>query len=183
MVNVFCEDSPFPLRSPVERFDGLVRRLAGSRMRSAIHRTGDPGASLDLVPEVPPRDDLAWAESNQHVARAFAVFSAVTAGPAAEHFSGKTLDVVREQIEEWDGDDPGLGGDVLSVPADSLDDAERVVAVLGLQTALASYRVDDDLVAQFCAEHPGEEPLVVLTSWVSLVAAQRIGTWLAMPME
>lgn len=183
MVNVFCEDSPFPIPDALERFDGLVRRVAGPRMRSAIHRTGEPGGSLDLVPTAEPGAAVEWAESNHPVARAFAGFATTAEERVGERFSSAALDVVRRRIDRWDGDDPDMGGEELSVQGESLSEAEQVTAELALTTALASYRVDDDLVERFQSHYPGDEPLVELTCWASLTSALRIGTWLGVPKE
>lgn len=183
MVNVFCEDSPFPLPSALDGLSGMMRRFAVPTIRSAVQRSPEPGRSLDLLPWSESVDVPPWAESNPTIGRAFAGFSAIADELAGEHFTEPALDVVRDQIERWDGGDHEIGGGELSVPDESLTDADRVVAELGLTTALASYRVDDDLVDRFHREYPSDEALVVLTSWASLRAARRIGAWLVVPGE
>ena len=60
-----------------------------------------------------------------------------------------------------------------------LDDAEKPAARLTLLTALAPYQIDENTIAAFSAQQPGDDKLIAATAWASFTAARRIGTWLS----
>ena len=60
-----------------------------------------------------------------------------------------------------------------------LDDADKPAARLTLLTALAPYQIDENTIAAFRAQHPGDNKLIAATAWVSFTAARRVGTWLS----
>ncbi len=60
-----------------------------------------------------------------------------------------------------------------------LPDDERPAGRLALAAAFASYQVDEDMVDAVRRGGADEDALVELTSWASMTAARRVGTWLA----
>ncbi|BCB89759.1 hypothetical protein Psuf_070720 [Phytohabitans suffuscus] len=55
--------------------------------------------------------------------------------------------------------------------------SERAAGRLALLAALASYQVDDTVVAEFRAAAPDDRTLVEAAAWASFAAARRIGSW------
>lgn len=183
MVNVFCEESPFLLPSALDNLRGIVHRIATPMVRRVIDRSPAPGRSLAPLPETSLPEDMGWAALNETIARAFAGFAAITDDLANDQFSADVLDPVREQIMEWNGEDPGFGNDWIEEPTAALKDSARPVAQLALLTALASYRVDETHIERFRIQYPGDVPLIILTSWSALTSTRKIGTWLQFPPE
>lgn len=149
MVNIFCEASPFPLPSVLDRLRGIMHRIATPMVRDVIGRSPTPGRSLAPLPEAELSKDMEWASSNGTIARAFAGFAAIADGEADERFSSDVLNVVRGQVAGWNGGDPGFGRDWIETPTADLTDSARPAARLALLAAFASYRVDDAHVARF----------------------------------
>jgi hypothetical protein len=56
-----------------------------------------------------------------------------------------------------------------------LAEADAAAARLALLAALASYQIDDGLVADFRRHYPDDATLVAALAWASLAAARRIG--------
>ena len=78
----------------------------------------------------------------------------------------------------WDGRPTGLSR---AWVADAVAGAAARPAPAGrlaLLTALASYQVDQSVIDEFRPREPGDRALVELTSWASLAAARRVGSWL-----
>ena len=90
---------------------------------------------------------------------------------------------VREQVEAWDGADPGLSRDWAEQVLSGLDETSKVAGRLVLLTALAPYQVDERIVHAFVAHFPGDDKLLNALAWGSLTAARGIGTWLHTPGE
>ncbi|HYS38525.1 MAG TPA: carboxymuconolactone decarboxylase family protein, partial [Pseudonocardiaceae bacterium] len=129
-----------------------------------------------LLPAAELPADLAWATGNpiiaDGVARAAAAIDGVSVPPAVR-------DLLSTQLAEWCGQPMGIGRRWLVDAVAPLSPADRPAGRLALLTALASYQVDHDVVNAFRATQPydEDEALVELTSWASLAAARRIGSW------
>jgi Carboxymuconolactone decarboxylase family len=177
VVNVFLRDSPFPSHVP-ESAKPKARKVLGGVLWPPA--TGsDPGASLDFLPTAAPSDDLDWAVGNPVVhdafTRAYAAFEA--AGDRSVPESVRIL--VHKRLSSWDGQPPGLSRSWLGEEVEPLPEQDRPAGRLALAVALASYQVDDDLVADFRRTAPDDDTLIELASWAGAAAARRISTWIA----
>jgi AhpD family alkylhydroperoxidase len=173
MVNVFLGDSPLPPALP-PGMRGPAMKFLGGFMRSSAGRDHEPGASVDLLPAAELPVDLAWATGNpiiaDGVARAAVAVDGVSVPPAVR-------DLVSTELAQWYGQPMGIGRRWLVDAVAPLSPADRPAGRLALLTALASYQIDHEIVSEFRATRPSDAALVELTSWASLAAARRIGSW------
>lgn len=87
--------------------------------------------------------------------------------------------VVRNTLQNWNGEDPGLSTHWLDKLVAGLShEKERAAARLALLAATASYRIDARTVAEFRKHHPMPGDLIRTVAWASLGAARRIGSWI-----
>ncbi|MFI7120172.1 carboxymuconolactone decarboxylase family protein [Amycolatopsis sp. NPDC049868] len=177
MANIFLPSSPIPAQTPGAA-GKYVRGALGWMLRGAV---GDvtAGLSLDLLPPArPPADVLSWAGGAREVSDAFARASAEIARAADPAVPPAVRAAVREVLDGWTGGPPGPGRGWMDPVVAELPPADRAAGKLALLTALASYRIDDDVVEEYRRDAPGDEALLSLTSWVALTAARRTGEWM-----
>ncbi|WP_424530116.1 carboxymuconolactone decarboxylase family protein [Sphaerisporangium viridialbum] len=178
MVNVFLGDSPLPPEVP-DRARGGLMRLFGLIMRPAARRLGMPGASLDLLPAAPLPGDLSWADGTPHLAEAFAQAAAAIDAVGRRSVPAPVREMVTAELAVWNGEPPGLGRAWVTGAVSGLPPAQRPAGRLALLTAIASYQVDQTVIEEFRAGTPGDRALVELTSWASMAAARRAGSWIS----
>ena len=176
MVDVFLSETPLP--SNRDWLKGILKRLAGWYFARAARRQKLSGASLELLPVAKLPADLAWAAASSTVAGAFARWAAVieTAGQNALPDDARAL--VGERVSAWNGESPGLSRAWVEEALAGLDDSSKPAARLALLAALASYQVDEKVIKDYRAHHPGDDALVEIAAWASFSAARRVGTWL-----
>jgi alkylhydroperoxidase family enzyme len=180
MVNVFLGESPLPPGVPAALSSPLMRVLGGF-LRSAARSGPAPGASLTLLPDAPLPGDLSWAAGSPRVASAFARAAAAIDAAGAAAAGEPVRELILGELTRWGGQPPGPSRAWADDAVARLAAADRPAARLGLLTALASYQVSRFDIADFQRWHPGDQALVGLTSWSSLAAARRVGTWLGEP--
>lgn len=179
MVHVFLGDDLLPLPSG---FRGVSRRIFGATFaKRMVRRGGEPGASLDLLPDAPLPNDLRWAESNPAIAGAWARFAAVVEEAGQRVLPEPVRALLLTRLAAWDGDDPGMSASWLEDAVASLEEAHRPAGRFVLLVAFASYRVDERTVEAFRATTPGDPDLVGAAAWAALQAARHIGSWLQEP--
>ncbi|GII88953.1 alkyl hydroperoxide reductase AhpD [Sphaerisporangium siamense] len=176
MVNVFLTESPLPPEVPTGA-RGTLLRLFGLVMRRYARRAATPGDALVLLPAAPPPADLAWAQGSPGLAAAFARAAAAIDEAGARSVPGPVRDLVAERLAGWDGAPTGISRAWVAEAVTALPRDLRPAGRLALLTAMASYQVDDGLVADFREGTPDDRALVELTSWASMAAARRIGSW------
>ncbi|MFC4533316.1 carboxymuconolactone decarboxylase family protein [Sphaerisporangium dianthi] len=177
MVNVFLGESLLPPQVP-DRARGPLMRLFGLVMRPAARRAAAPGASLVLLPPAPLPGDLAWAEGTPFIAGAFARAAAAMEQAGRHSVPAPVRELVTAELAAWNGEPKGPSRAWAEDAVSALPSGLRPSGRLALLTAMASYQVDDALVARFRAETPGDRALVELTSWASFTAARHVGAWL-----
>jgi AhpD family alkylhydroperoxidase len=176
MVHVFLGDKLVPLPSG---FRSIARRIYGATFaKRMVRRGGEPGASLDLLPDAPLPSDLRWAQSNPVIAGAWARFAAVVNEAGQRVLPEPVRALLLTQLAEWKGEDPGMSAAWVEDAVASLDETHRPAARFVLLVAFASYRVDESTVEAFRAATPGDSDLVEAAAWAALQAARRIGSWL-----
>lgn len=152
--------------------------MAGWFFSMAIHRSKPLGASLELLPESELPADLSWAKTSPNIAGAFARFAAVVDRAGCESIPQDIRDCVVEQVQAWDGKEPGLGRHWVEEAMNGLDEKSKDIARLVLLTALAPYQVDKGVVNAFTTHITGDDRLIGALAWGSFTAARRVGTWL-----
>ncbi len=178
VVNIFLDDSPMPIPSFME---SMMSRMAAPMMRDIVSRIPAPGDSLGLLPESEVPADMAWAAANPTVARAWARFAHAVETCVKEEMGEAARESVMDILSRWHGEDPGFGTDWVDELLIGLRDREKPSAKLALLTAVASYRVTPELIAEFQMAHPGDRALVTVTSWAGLAATRRISSWVGAP--
>lgn len=177
MVNVFLVESPIPAHlSGSAR--GRVRRVAARLLGPVLRRSVPPGRAAGLLPAAPLPEDLGWAAGSPPVADAFARAAAAVEAAAAVSVPAEVRELLARELADWDGCPPGLGdwprARVARLPA-----GQRPAARFALLTALASYQVTDQLVAELRRAGYDDRRLIETAAWASLSAARRVGAWLA----
>ena len=183
MVNVFLEPSPTPFRSPLLKaaLGRLFGRLAGRRL---LRVDAVPGRSLDLLPDAPLPAEFAWARANEHVAGALARWTASIELWGGRALSDPVRGLITNEMEKWVGEDRGLGNAWIEAAIAPLkSESDRAAARLGLLTALASYRVGENHIAQYRRWEASPARLVGLTAWASLAAVRRLSSWIHQPFR
>jgi hypothetical protein len=181
MVNVLLSETPLP--SNHRWLKGPLKRVAGWYFSKAVNRSKLLGTSLELLPVTEFPADLAWAETAPNVAGAFARFATVVDRAGKDLVPEEVRACVNEQVQAWDGKDPGLGQQWVEQAMKGLDETSKAVGRLVLLTALAPYQVDERVVRSFVTRFPEDDKLLGALAWGSLTAARRIGTWLYVPCQ
>jgi len=178
MVNVFVEESPFPLPGVTPK--PIALRMALPVFRRIAARRVLPGESLGLLPAAPLPDDLGWAESDPIIAGAFARAAAAFDRIGERALPAEIRDLIASRLNEWRGEEPGLSRRWVEDAVDNLTTAQRQLGRFALLTALASYQVDSKILedARPSGGPVGDEVLVAAAAWASFSAARRIGSWL-----
>jgi AhpD family alkylhydroperoxidase len=177
MVNIFLGDSPLPQGTPAG-LRGVLMRMTGKMMLALGARSPAAGASLDLLPAAPLPGDLAWAAGIPAIEGAFARAAAAIDAAGARAVPRPVRELVLGELAAWDGLPRGLNRGWADDAVSTLAPAHRGAGRLALLTALASYQVGATDIEEFRRDRPGDEPLIELTSWASMAAARRAGTWL-----
>jgi AhpD family alkylhydroperoxidase len=176
MVSVFLPNSPLSAHVP-RLAGGWIMRVLGSVMVSG---TPVPGAALDLLPEAPLPGEFVWAAGESRVATALARAAAAIEQAGEQVVPARIREFVTEKLSQWDGRPPGPSRTWASAAVDALPANDRVAGRLAILTALAPYQVVPADVDDYrsSGSGAGDEALVCLTSWASMAAARKAGSWL-----
>lgn len=178
MANIFMDEALLPIPSRLTGLKRVVNQLSGSLMKDLMVPLSSPGESLPFLPEVSLPADLAWAAPNPHVAGAYARLAAVVEAAGQQSLPMVIRVLVQQQVQNWQGEDPGLSRRWLEEAIAGLNEAHKPAARLALLTALASYQVDEGIIKAFRSQHPEDDKLIGATAWASFTATRRVGTWL-----
>ena len=177
MVHVFLGESPLPPNVP-DAARGKARRFLGWFMGSAARRAVPPGESLGLLPDAPLPADLLWAAGNPTIAGTFARAAAAIDAAGERAVPQPVRALVTTRLSTWDGEAMGPSRAWVNDAIADLAPADRSAGRLALLTALASYQIDQSVIDDFRRDHPEDATLVELTSWASMAAARRAGSWI-----
>jgi AhpD family alkylhydroperoxidase len=177
VVNIFLGKLPLPPFAPAASIV-VVRRVLVWLLKSAEARGPRPGAALDLLPEAPLPADLRWAAGNPAIAGAYARGATTIDAAGRRSATPEVRELVLERLSRWDGRSMGLSRAWVEDAVAPLPATQRSAGRLALLTAFASYQIDQSVIDRFRADHPDDGSLVDLTSWASLAAARRIGSWM-----
>jgi AhpD family alkylhydroperoxidase len=179
IVNVFLEPMP---GSTVSWLKGPMSRMNGRIMRQRLsNQTLEPGRFLSSDPAIELPAEFRWAAGDANIAGAVRRFVAAAEAAGHESVNPSVQSCVLDRIGAWNGEAPGLGRGWLEEAVSPLSESLRPSARLALLTALASYQVDDEIVASFRAIQPGDRDLINTAAWASYSAILRIGAWLPEP--
>lgn len=178
MVSVFLPESPVPPRAPRKVGGWVVGMLASAMVSSSP----TPGNSLELLPGAPLPAEFSWAAGEPRVASALGAAAGAIEEAGARVIPPAVREVVQERLNGWDGRPPGPSRAWAETTVAPLSGAERLAARLALLTALVPYQVmPADINAFRSAVTAADDRLLTLTSWASMAAARRIGSWLCQP--
>ncbi|TDC42921.1 carboxymuconolactone decarboxylase family protein [Micromonospora sp. KC213] len=175
MVNVFLASFLLPPRlTPAAR-----RRLKHgiSLLLSPTLREVPAGRALSLLPATPLPTDAGWAAGSETVAGAVARAYAALEAAGDRSVPPAVRALVHQLLADWRGEETGLDRQWCEDLVERLPVRQRAAGRLALLTAVASYQVDESVVAEFRREHPGDRELVEVAAWASLAAARRVGAW------
>lgn len=174
MVNVFLPNFLVP-PGLGPRARRRFKQGASLFLRQTLREPREPGSSLRLLPGAPLPADAGWAAAApamaQAVARSYAVFEAA----GAQALSPQVRALVLDRLDDWRGEETGLSIAWCEDLLTGLSPADRAAGRLALLTALASYQVTEDVVAEFRQFQPGDVALLGATAWASFATARLIG--------
>lgn len=177
MVSALLEETFLPANQRVARW--MLKGFAQT-LKKTVRAKREPGASLALIDDLIPASNVpGWAGDSDQVGRAIAALKGAALRDP-ETLGGAARDAVAGWINEWDGEDPGLGPWV-DQALEAVTDDQRPAARLALLAAIAPYRITDQDVADFRAIHPDDSSLVRLLAWGAILAVQRIEGWISHP--
>ncbi|WP_430788008.1 carboxymuconolactone decarboxylase family protein [Actinoplanes sp. G11-F43] len=174
MVNVFLSPALVPPRlGPGAR--RRFKRGVSVLTRPTLRAGHEPGRALAFAPVAPLPPDARWAAADPVVAaatgRAYALFDTI----GERSVSPAVRALVARRVAGWRGEDMGLSRRWCEPDLAGLPAGDRAAGRLALLTALASYQVDDEVIAGYREHHPGDRELVETTAWAAYLAARRIG--------
>lgn len=174
MVNVFLPNFLVP-PGLGPRARRRFKQAASMFMRQTLHDAREPGQSLEFLPAAAGPAGTDWAVPApavaQAVARAYTAFEAA----GARSLSPAVRELVLGRLGEWRGEETGLSTAWCEELLTGLAPADRAAGRLALLTVFASYRVTEDVVAEFRRHQPADSALLEVTGWASFAAAARIG--------
>jgi AhpD family alkylhydroperoxidase len=184
VVNVFLDKSPISVPSVLRWTKRLLRLVAiGTLGRRLARIAAVPGDSLRLLSPAELPRDFRWAHSNRLVAETFARTSRVMDDLGLAVVPANVRMLVIAHLGQWNGAPPGLDRAWATRAADSLGESERPLATLLLLTALASYHVDERIVAaaraSFRDQPSRDSHLVGAVAWAAFSAARIVGAWMS----
>ncbi|WP_158851265.1 carboxymuconolactone decarboxylase family protein [Saccharothrix deserti] len=168
MVNLYLDDSPLPANAPA-----VASRFLGRFMGATARSNHTPGTSLRLLPAAELPADLEWTATGPVIADSLGRVAAAFDRAGARVLPADVRDHVAAYVAAWDGEPKGISRGWAEEAIAALRPGDRPAARLALLTALASYQVDDAVIAGF---HRDDRSLVELTSWASFTAARRMAS-------
>ncbi len=169
---MFLPGSLLPPRAP-KMVGAAFLRVLGSVMLSA---DASSEATLGLLPEAPLPAEFVWAVRRPRVAAALSRAAAAIGQAGQLAVPRPVRELVLDRLSSWDGQPPGPSRTWAEAATGGLAAADRPAGRLALLSALASYQVSPADVDE--VRPLGDEELIGLTSWASMAAARRIGSWL-----
>jgi len=184
VVNVFLAKSPIPVSPLLRWMKRFLRHAATETLGKRLSRiTVVPGDSLRLLPAAELPRDLRWTQSNPLVSEAFARTAQVMDEVGLNVVPANVRTLVSAHLGRWNGERPGLDRTWVVKAVGSLEESERPLAALLLLTALASYQVDERVVAAartaFRDDVMRDSDLIGAVAWAAFSAARVVGTWMS----
>lgn len=173
VVNVFLPGFLLP-SGLTPRARRRFKRGVAQLMRSLLHRYNAPGRALGRRTSrsagVPPT----WAAAVPPLAAAYTGAAEAFEEAGARSLSPAVRRLLWDRLAGWDGSDPGLDTRWCERLVAGLPEPERAAGRLVLLTAIASYRVDAEVVAGFRRHHPDDVTLVEAVAWAAFTTARVI---------
>ncbi len=177
MVNVLVESflpqARWARRTVAAALPWLLRPLA--------RRSYAAGESLRWVRAADLPSDLSWARRSPTIAHAFAGFAAVVDQHSQRALPASARAIICEHLAVWDGAAPPLSRSWVEQAVAGLGEPEAAATRLGLLAAMASYQIDEGVVAAYRRHYPGDASLVAALAWASFAAARRVAAATAVP--
>ncbi len=178
MVNIFLDESPLPISVSNKSLKKALNRMVGYIVgRRIVSVRAEPGKAVYYTDNENLAEEFLWAKTNSSIARGLATFSSVVEEAGAQSLSPDARTYVAEAINSWDGKPMPLNRDWVINTIIKLPEEEKSGAELALLAALASYRIDDELIYKFKNNHCDVD-LLNVTAWGAYIAMKRISSWI-----
>jgi AhpD family alkylhydroperoxidase len=174
MVNVFLSSFLLPPAAG-PRTRRRLRHGLGRVLGPTLRGPREPGRSVQLLPAAELPDTGRWSVPAPTIATAVARSYRVFDAAGRRTLSTAVRDLVLTRLDAWQGEETGLRAAWCEDLIADLAGGERAAARLALLTALASHRVDAEVVGEFRRYHPEDRALVDAAAWASFAAAALIG--------
>ncbi len=177
--HVVMDGSPVTAPLGLKRVKAAGLRIFGSELQDTSSCHVEPGRSLDLLPDAPLPDDLAWALPNPRIAAALARWAAAIDRQTSLAVSDTARALVESNLRHWDGGRMPLSRHWVEKEISGLQGIDRDLARFALVAAKASHQVDDTLVASVLGDKHDQERLIRVLAWAAFSAARRIAELVA----
>jgi AhpD family alkylhydroperoxidase len=173
MANVLLSETPLPSSNRLLR--GGMMGVAASMFSDAVKLPKTTGDSLEFLPEAELPADLGWAKGAANVAGAFARFAKAVEIDGEYALPVEVRLLVEEQVSHRIAAKDFTAKEATELAITLHDEALETAAKLTLLSALASYKVDEQVVTAFHKHYPEDEKLLGALAWASFTAARKIG--------
>ncbi|GEM_PF-2690726 len=182
LVSIFLEDSPVPgvLGKPLVKNSALFI-ASKTFFKSMVSKKAGTGDSLKFIENYPASKNVSWAKSIPAYVQALTANEILLNKIEAEVIPFRTVQLFKEYISTWQGDDMLLGRAWLSEILSGLDEIEKPVATLVFLAALAPFTITEDDINNFRKINPGDKALIEVCFWAIETATKRISEWLVNP--
>ena len=180
MVSVLLNESLLP---DVPIFKGLFKMLVARSFSATLRRTKVAGESLKFIADFDFRDEISWADTNERIATSFAAFKSTVETLAREHVPKEIMVIMEDTLENWQGENSGLGRNWTEKYIADLDEHLKPVARLSLLSAISPYQIDERVIGSYREFNSKDEALLATLSWASYSAAMGVGKWLGDPFN
>lgn len=177
VVNVFLGERPLPRFAPAQML-GAVLPVLARMLASGYKNVPVAGATLDLLPDAPLPQSMAWAAGNERLAQVFGRISGAMEAAGERSVPASVRELVLAELAEWGGQPKGVSRAWVEQAVKALPADDRPAGRLALLTAFASYQVDESVMKDIRVTNHTDASVLELVSWASLAAAVRAADWM-----
>jgi len=181
MVSVLAGRTPLPVE--VSFLKSFMKAVAALMFSTALKRHKRAGESLKFIDDFDLDKDLFWASKTKRIALAFSSHKKIVEELASKYVPLKAQAIVIKTLEEWRGEDPGIGRSWVDEYTKDLDVSLKPITKLSLLTAISPYQIDDTIIDSYRQFNQRDEALLATLSWASFITAIRISKWLSKPFS
>lgn len=173
--HVFASDNAFPPMGPLK---GMMLSMMAPMMRRMVSKGGQPGASLQFVPQADLPNEFSVLSGNPHIAAAFAGYAAIIDKIEQNVVPAEIRELVLQQLHDWDGKAKGISRKWVEDAVATLSADHQPLARIALLSAIAPYQVDSSLGDAIRAQGHADTTILDVASWAIFSAVRQVNTWL-----
>jgi hypothetical protein len=179
MVNIFLDESPLPVTVSNKKIKKLLNKIVGYIVgRRIVSVRAEPGKAVYYTNSINLTEEFSWAKANIPIARGLSTFLSSAEEAGIESLSSDARDCIESAVNNWNGQTMPMNRDWIIKTIIHLPEDDKPGAELALLAALASYRIEAELIDRFRKNHR-EIDLLNVTAWGAFIAMKRISSWIS----